>query len=254
MQHLRPAGARLGIYGPNGALYETGGDALSCYVIRSGPLAVGIRYEIAPKIGPLAETKLTVDLTFPVSKSWVQVDWRINDPDQVVQSARAEIAQNLDRPTGKEPTLVDFGIRRWFTCHSRRERWASCTRVRQALMRRPNAALGRSFAARDRLEPFVVRPVDRKGGDADGWAHVMDHSRCLALAVDEFGRGGDDSIEVTAEGQVSISRRFATSGADFSTTKNLRFWLHFVGFPPHVTAATSPQSMLSPLVVSISEH
>jgi len=33
--------------------------------------------------------------------------------------------------------------------------------------------------------------------------------------------------------------------------KHLRFWLHFVPFPPQQTAATSPQSMQNPPIVLV---
>ena len=70
-------------------------------------------------------------------------------------------------------------------------------------------------------------------------------------ALDEFGRDADDSIEVTAEGKVVLTRRFLAGAEAPKASRNLRYWLHFVGFPPHQTVATSPQSMLAPLVVRV---
>jgi hypothetical protein len=104
-----------------------------------------------------------------------------------------------------------------------------------------------------KLEPFVAIPLSgEQRMPAEGWAHVMDRTRCLAVALDEFGKKGDDSIEVTAEGKVTLTRRFLAGAAQLDANRRLRFWLHFVGFPPHETAATSPQSMLAPLVVRVS--
>lgn len=83
-----------------------------------------------------------------------------------------------------------------------------------------------------------------------GWAHVMDRRRCLALAVDGFARQSHDSIAVSAEGEVSLWRQFAEpAAAPPPGRKQLRFWLHFVQNPPHISAATSPQSMQTPLLV-----
>lgn len=253
LRHLRGEGARFGIEGANEAVY--GDKASPPRILRSGPLAVAIRYEFAPKTGSLAGIKSTVDLTFPVSKSWVEVEWQIEDPRQTVRSVRVDLAQNLDSPTDKQPTLVDFGASSLvymsltpgtagkFSARMAADQTKSVVRQSWEVLR----------GAKDRLEPFVVRSSDAQGGDAQGWAHMMDRQRCLALAIDEFGKGGDDSIETTAEGNISLTRRFAGDERDRPATKHYHFWLHFVGFPPHLTAATSPQSMLSPLSVQISK-
>ncbi|HVX14855.1 MAG TPA: hypothetical protein VHC22_26940 [Pirellulales bacterium] len=254
VQHLRPVGTRLGIEGPHGLLDDLGDETRAPRIIRSGPLAVAIRYEFTPRTSELAETKSIVDLTFPVSKSWVQVDWRIDDVRQAVRSMHVEVAQNLDSPTETEPTLIDFGAASLVYMSlpagtaGKLQAAPAATEPQTPARQMWNVLRGN----RNRLEPFTARPAVA-GGDAEGWAHVMDRTRCLALAVDGFGRGGDDSIETTAEGNVSIVRRFAARETARAATKRLTFWLHFVGFPPHVTAATSPQSMLSPLVVRVSK-
>lgn len=250
-EHLRPDGARFGIEGANDVLY--GDKATHPRVLRSGPLAVAIRYEFAPRTGSLAGAKATIDLTFPVSKSWMEVDWRIEDPRQAVRSVRLDLAQNLDSPTDKEPTLVDFGasslVYMSLTPGTAGKLSARTPAPQATPAVRPTWEVFRGAA--ERLEPFVVRPSGTASGNAEGWAHVMDRQRCLALAIGEFGRGGDDSIETTAEGNIRMSRRFVNDESNGANTKHFRFWLHFVGFPPHLTAATSPQSMLSPLVVRV---
>lgn len=249
--HLRPEGARFSIEGANEVV--DGDQATPPRILRSGPLAVAIRYEFAPRTGSLSGAKSTIDLTFPVSKSWVEVDWQIEDARRAVRSARVEIAQNLNSPTDKEPTLVDFGASS-LVYLSLTPGTAGRLSAQMALPQAKSVA-GQSSqvlrGARDRLESFVVQPSGNQAGDAEGWAHIMDRDRCLALAIGEFGKGGDDSIESTAEGNISLIRRFASD--EPSASKRYRFWLHFVGFPPHLTAATSPQAMLSPLSVHVSK-
>ena len=44
---------------------------------------------------------------------------------------------------------------------------------------------------------------------AEGWAHVMDASRCTALGVADFSRGSHDRIEIESDGRVRIARDFA---------------------------------------------
>ena len=252
LEYLGPGGLRLDIEGPSGARYELDPKAFHARVIRSGPLAVAIRYELAPREGPIAGVKSTVDLTFPVSKSWVQVDWQIDDPQQRVRSARAEIAQNLAAPTDDQPTLVDFGASS-LVYMSLTPGTIGMLQARAAA--EPNMPVRRLWEVlrgpRNRLEAFAAQRAGSQSGQVEGWAHSMDRQHCLALGIGEFGQGGDDSIEITAEGEISVVRQFARDEANASGTKSLRLWLHFVGFPPHLTAATSPQSMLSPQKVQV---
>lgn len=254
LKHLRREGLRLSIGGPDGTAFEMDAEAVRARVVRAGPLAIAIRYEFAPTSGPLAELKSVVDLTFPSSKSWVQVDWQIDDPRKAVRSIHAAIAQNLDAPTGGKPTLVDFGASS-LVYMSLTPRMIGKLQANSSA-RPSNGSPTQSWevlrGANDRLEPFVARPAGSASGDAEGWAHIMDRNRCLALAVDEFGDNCADSIETTAEGDVTITRKFTGDEAGGVKVKSYRFWLHFVGFPPHLTAVTSPQSMLSPLSVRVS--
>ncbi|HEX5444143.1 MAG TPA: hypothetical protein VFW87_09960 [Pirellulales bacterium] len=257
LKYLREGGVRLGIEGPQEVLYPRD-DTAPPRVIRSGPLAVAIRYEFAPASGALAGTKSIVDLTFPASKSWVQVDWQLDDPRQVVRSVRAEIAQRLAAPTEEEPTLVDFGAASLVYMSLAAGDRGKLQAIAKAADRNapPSGALSPSWEVlrgdKNPLEPFVVQAAGRGRAEAEGWAHVMDRQRCLALGVDEFGDSDADSVEIAAEGDVTLDRKFDPDRQD-RPVKRFRFWLHFVGFPPHVTAATSPQSMLSPLTVRISE-
>lgn len=254
LQHLRREGVSLAIAGPNEP-YEIDAKAVHARVIRSGPLTIAIRYEFKPTSGPLAELKSAVDLTFPVSKSWVQVDWRIDDPRNRLDSIRATIAQNLDVPTEARPTLIDFGASSlvYMSLTQGMIGKLHANTVRPRSNGSPSQSWEVLRGTKDRLGPFVNRPAGSVSGDAEGWAHIMDRGRCLALAVDEFGDAGADSIETTAEGDLTLARKFASDEAGGLKVKRCRFWLHFVGFPPHLTAATSPQAMLSPLAVRVSE-
>jgi hypothetical protein len=256
LQHLRPPGVRLGMEGPNGEHIEMTEASSPPRIVRSGPLAVAIRCSLKSASAPFAEVTSTIDLTFPVSKSWLQVDWRIDDPRKTVRAVEALIAQNLTAPTEKEPTLIDFGASSLVYMSLTpgtvgRLQASSAASDAQSLAKQEWSVFR---GARDRPELFVSRPSLPNSSDAEGWAHIMDRQRCMALAVGQFGQAGDDTIEVTAEGDVRIIRQFASNDIDRPTRKSIQFWLHFVGFPPHVTAATSPQSMLSPLTVTVQKR
>jgi hypothetical protein len=99
--------------------------------------------------------------------------------------------------------------------------------------------------------PVTASSAAESHRPAEGWAHVMDSRRCSALAIAEFGRkGARDRISVGADGRARLSRDFSVgSGEPPRGPKSLTFWLHFVPMPVQVGAATSPQSMLTPLRV-----
>ncbi|HLJ10353.1 MAG TPA: hypothetical protein VKU82_04155, partial [Planctomycetaceae bacterium] len=71
--------------------------------------------------------------------------------------------------------------------------------------------------------------------------------RCLALAVGDFAKNAFDRISLGAAGDVALWRGYAAEkDAPPPTTKRLRFWLHFVFFPPQYSAATNPRMMQTP--------
>jgi hypothetical protein len=110
----------------------------------------------------------------------------------------------------------------------------------------------------------VVATMRRAAGtEPEGWIHVLDKRRCTAVAIAEFGdtsvlhnhgmRPSLDRIEIHGNGRFRFERRFLNEkiGQKIPTNpiKSLRLWLHFVTTPVQIGAVTSPQSMLTPLVV-----
>jgi hypothetical protein len=147
------------------------------------------------------------------------------------------------------PTLVDFGAA---------DTVYGVLRDRERMILEAGdapglAGLGRPWVVRKgpdgNLAPFALasRP---DAASAEGWAHVMDQSRCTALAVARFGRESRDRIEIEADGRVRICREFAGAvAAPTAGPKALTCWFHFVQMPVQVGAATSPQAILAPLEV-----
>jgi hypothetical protein len=83
----------------------------------------------------------------------------------------------------------------------------------------------------------------------------MDRQRCTAVAVEGFAAPGQEAeLAVDADGRLQVWRTFARGDTPVPAgPKRLSFWLHFVGMPVHVGAATSPQAMLAPLRVVSSQ-
>ena len=158
---------------------------------------------------------------------------------------------NLDASTPAAPSLVDFGAGTWVYSRLRSGQMAVLETRRSGTAPSGAAAGWRvSRGTEKSRRAFVVsnpvRPVR-----AEGWVHLMDRKRCLALAVDGFGRERLESIEVTAEGGVRVRRVFASRKAGVANRKSLRTWLHFVGFPPQQSASTSPRHMQTPPAVRV---
>jgi hypothetical protein len=195
---------------------------------------------------------------FPVFKSWVEVDWRVNDPRKRIARLGAQLDLNLNEPTRSLPALIDFGATSLVYVSLRP---GQKTLLRGGPMsaglpqtdRRGRVAWKVLRGPADELEPFVAGPrSSRAPNRPEGWVHVMDRERCLALAVDRFASDAKDQLSASAAGRVRLSREFSDAPkCSPAEAKRLRFWLHFVPFPPQQTAATSPQSMQKPPVVRV---
>lgn len=249
LDYLAPDSAGLLLRDRNGTDHPLAGarngSGANVRVTREGPLAVGLRFDFVQTESPLEGIRSTVDLVFPVFKSWVEVDWRMEDPQGKLGGAGVKLKMNLDPPARQAPTLIDFGATSLVYLSlnpGQHGRFSGDPRSWQVLRGVP-----------DRMEPYVSSPKQTTAPvRPEGWAHVMDRRRCLAIAVDGFAAAGEDRMEVSAEGLAEFHRRFQTAESSSpSGSRRLRFWLHFVPFPPQQTAATSPQAMQTPVVTRI---
>lgn len=228
-----------------------GGDPPRAVVSRQGPLAVCVHFQHAVSLESGHALPWNLSMTFPSSKSWVEVDWSIDDPDDRIASMGVDMALALE---GK-PTLVDCGARS--TVYSTLERGDRLTFEAGGDL----TAQGRELAwritsghgQRSALEAAGMRG---EGAVPEGWVHVMDSRRCTAMAVGDFAHaaaGRIDRFEIGGDGLLRFERQFRKEGAppapERTTSKKLRFWTHFVPMPVQVGAKTSPQAMLAPLVV-----
>jgi hypothetical protein len=181
-----------------------------------------------------------VHMEFPISRSWVRVDFTADDPKGLVEALGVDLNLNIQG----EPTLVDFG---------------AGTSVYTTLKKGQSAVLRSGPLDKNRPgwqvlvgptkapTPFVVMLPDHPS-KAEGWAHVMDRQRCTAVAVADFAQEKQHSeIAVDADGRLRCEREFDGKAAK----KTLTFWLHFVSMPVQQGAATSPQSMMNPLHVTV---
>ncbi len=251
-EHLEGPTAKLVLKTRSGQSLSVGGPKAPAWkAVRRGPLAVtllGRQKILAGKSTPIVNR---VELDFPVSRSWVRMDWQLDDPDDRVAEIRLEVDLNLDTSTSAAPNLVDFGAGTWVYSRLRSGQVAVLEAERPGVGPPASAPAWRvSRGTAKALRPFVVSdPVGPVR--AEGWVHLMDRKRCLALAVDGFGRERLESIQATAEGGIRVRRVFGSQKRAATHNKSLRCWLHFVGFPPQQSAATSPRHMQTPPAVRV---
>ena len=243
LEYLKRGSEGLTIRDRDGGAHRLGGASARASVARQGPLAVMLRFDstAGPAGGPPVAWSVT--MTIPSSKSWVETTWTIDDPEGLI----AGMGFGLGLSVGEGPTLVDLGAGPGV--------YARLKAGERIVLEAGEAAgfppIRGGWEVRqgpgEALEPIALPPY-RGAVPAEGWAHVMDRSRCTAAALADFGASSRDRIEVDADGHVRIDRAFAAPGAaPRSGTKSWTSWHHFVPTPVQVGAATSPRAMLNPL-------
>lgn len=236
-EHLRPDSLGFSIRDRDGRTHQLGGDGTKATVIRTGRLAVALQFSGRFADSKLQDVSWTADLIFPGPVSWVDAQLRLDDPQNRIEEMSLQLRLNLDQPTRRSRTLVDLGAGRTI--------YRSLTTGSQVELRanrhgQPSWEVLR--ANQGQLLPFVVAPEG--AAFAEGWAHVMDRQRCLAIAFDRFGQQGPERINIQADGTITASKSFADEAP-----KTWRTWLHFVHFPPRQSAASDPYMMQHPLIV-----
>ena len=188
----------------------------------------GITTTLAPgkaevlKRGPFNVTLRlgSVTLEYVSSKSWVKI----------VQCAEAatELAVDAHFTLPEPPVLWDFGVESWLYGHFRKP---------------TDTAVLRQDARGWRVLTGAGEPasVYAAGKRCEGWGHIADKQRMVAFGVADFDAGGEPIFRLGADGRFRASAR----------RKELTVYFHVIGQPVHVTALTSPPSMLAPLVVAV---
>jgi hypothetical protein len=220
-------------------------------VTRPGPLAVGLRWRgtiVLPAAPPL---RSIAELTFPSSKSWIEMTWTIDDPRDQVEGMGVDLVLQLEG----QPALWDCGASStvYGTLRGDERMTFEAGGLPSRSGNGPHWVIrhGTAEKLQDLASARTVDPIP-----PEGWVHVMDRRRCTAMAVADFGRLGPailDRFEVHAGGHLVFEREFlhgkTGQTAAQEPKKTLRFWLHFVPAPVQVGAVTSPQSMLAPLQI-----
>ena len=242
-EHLRPNSLGLQVRDRAGQKHVLGGTGTTAEVIRQGRMTVALRFEKNETSDALRGVKWRADLVFPGPVSWVDLRLRVDDPQDRVAAVGLQLRLNLDPPTEAQHTLVELGAERTVYRSLFGNQYVELRADRQQAS--PWQVL-RGVAGS--VQPFAVAAQGAPA--AAGWAHIMDRKRCLAIAFDRFGEQGEESLGVTADGNLIAWKQFSAAGSDTQpVAKRWRSWLHFVHFPPQQSASTDPYMMQHPLLV-----
>lgn len=226
-----------------GDLLKVGGSGtLRGRVSRSGPFAIGLRFDGELPVGAGKNLPTVIEMTFPSSKSWAEVRWSVEDPEGQVHGLLADLGLKVEM----SPTVVDLGANA--TVYGfLRDKDRMTLMAGAGLVANDPSAWQIQKGPPGGLQDFA-KSLPGHHLPAEGWAHVIDAMRCSALAIDQFGKVQQtrDLIEVSATGEVLLGRTYPEPGPG---PKSLTFWIHFVNNPVQIGAVTSPQAMLAPLVV-----
>jgi hypothetical protein len=156
-----------------------------------------------------------VQLEYVNTKSWVKIT-------QHAASER-ELAVDAHFNFTKHPLLWDFGAGSWL--------YGNMRQPGQSVTLEHRNAAWEILTAPDTV--FATAPT------FDGCGHLADAERVAAFGI--IDAANDIQMKITAEGGIHIAAK----------RSDLTVYFHLVGQPIPMTAITSPQAMISPLVVSI---
>ena len=227
----------------DGDLYELGGAAVAFEIVRSGPVYVELRYTGLVRLGDGATLPFVVTVEMPNSKSWVKATAVVEDPDRRLSA----LAFHSPLALGPYPWVWDFGTDRWTYGALRNE-------DSSVILRNEVAIEGVTRWWVDTGPLGQERHYETTGSTTPtlpGWGHLQGETEVVAFAVDRFAASaGTYSITLDGSGQTA----FQVAPAEAVTRHALTVYQHFVSNPVQIGAATSPPSMLQPLVVTVDQQ
>jgi hypothetical protein len=168
-------------------------------------------FNVTLRLGP-------VTLEYVSSKSWVKITQRADVPMPLAVDAYFALPE--------PPMLWDLGVESWLYGYFRKPA--------EAVVLQQDASGWRALTGM--LESLSLYASGKR---CEGWGHLADKQRVIAFGMANFNAGGEAAFLLGADGHFCAS----------ALRKELTVYFHAVGQPVQVTAATSPPSMLTPLMV-----
>ena len=220
-----------------GTSHDLKSDSAKAEIVKPGPLYVVIKYSGLIQIDEKYAARFTVRVEMPNSKTWVKYAASIEDPAKRLR----EISFAMPFSFGAFPWLWDFGTGSW-SYGSFRSPADSVTLTQLVKLGANRWQIKTGLTGQE--QPYEVAAGGRPK-IAEGWGHFQDAKEVVAFGFENFGRQqGTYSISVDGQGH-SV---FRFGAAEPAAHHELVIYQHYVASPAQVGAATSPASMLNPLI------
>ena len=218
-------------------------ESLQVEVRKRGPLFVVVRYTGALRMSGDTRVPFTIDVEMPNSKTWVKASATFDDLSRRVR----DVTFHAPLALGAFPWVWDFGTGSWSYGSIRNK--TDNVLFTQTVKSQMNGAWTIATGPKGQEQPYEGAG-GRRLPVAEGWAHLQDAKEAVAFAIENFGREvGTYSMTIDGEGHVAIT---------FAPIKpvnrlQLSLYQHFVATPVPIGAVTSPVSMMSPLMITMSQ-
>ncbi len=223
-----------------GRLVDVGAlESLTAEIVKPGPVYVEVRYTGQIEVDAAYRPRVTMTVGLPNSKSWIRVETVVEDPERRLSG----ISFHTPLALGPLPWVWDFGTPRWTYGSLRGE--TDAVVLTHTVDRSDEATWTVETGEPGRVEMYET--ARGSGADVAGWGHLEGGSEVVAFALADTGReAGAYRLALDGGGQLSLG---FTALAPRDTLR-LTVYEHYVSTPVQIGAATSPASMLSPLVAA----
>jgi YetA-like protein len=218
-----------------------GSEPLKVEILKQGPVYVVLRYTSRMAIDTNYSVPFVITAEMPNSKSWIKVSATIEDPGKRLR----EIAYQTPLALGPFPWAWDFGTNHW-TYGSFRNPTDSVI-LSQTVKATGINEWQVNLGPKGKEQPYEISGTTDRSQLAR-WGHIQDGNAVIAFAMDTgIRRAGTYRFILDGAGQTVF--RFAPAVP--TTQHQLTVYEHFVAPPVQIGAATSPDSMLTPLTVDV---
>lgn len=213
----------------------SGAEPPKVEIVKRGPLYVMLKYSGRLPMDAQYSVPYAITVEMPNSKGWAKFSAVVDDPSKRVR----ELAFQTPVALGPLPWVWDFGTERW-TYGALQTAQDSVTLTQTV---RPQGAGEWYVTSGPKGKEQSYEDSDRSA--PVGWAHLQSRNEAIAFVMEDIARQ-PGTYRFTLDGDGQTSFRFASAPA--AARHHLTVYEHFVRTPVHIGAATSPASVLNPLV------
>lgn len=210
-------------------------------ILKGGPITALVRYRGRLTLSGGNPADITLDVEMPNSKSWLKLSLDVSDPGARVGHVSIETPLDL----GAYPWTWDFATPNG-TYGAFRDPTGSVLFSRTVGGARPGTWEVRAGTAGSERPYEQSRPGEERPSPT--WIHFAGPDEAVAFAVEPSAEAtGTIEVWLAGTGQTTVGFR----SEEPATRHSITIYQHYVAPPVPIGAATSPASILSPLVVTV---